>query len=73
MIITPCKVINPSHAYTNTATAKRQHPYPPLKGSLKYELRERDVKFVINSQNKMAIALCWIGFQKPMGSRVRVL
>ena len=46
------------------ATAKRQHPYPPLKGSLKYELRERDVKFVINSQNKMIIALCWIRFKK---------
>ena len=25
----------PSYAYTNTTTAKRKHPYLPLKGSLK--------------------------------------
>jgi hypothetical protein len=28
MIITPYKVTNPSHVYTNTTTAKQQHPYP---------------------------------------------
>lgn len=24
----------------------------------------RDIKFVINSQNKMQLALCWTGFKK---------
>ena len=35
MIITPDKVTNPSYAYASTTTAKRQHPYPLLKGSPK--------------------------------------
>ena len=73
MIITSYKVTNTSYSYTNTTIVKRKHPYPPLKGSLKYKLREKDVKLVINSRNKMTIALCWIRFKKSMGSRVRVL
>ena len=35
MIITPYKITNLSYAYINMTTAKRKHPYPPLKGSLK--------------------------------------
>ena len=64
MIITPYIITNSSYAYTNTTTAKQQHSYPPLKGSPKLQLKEMDVKFVINSQNKMTIA---IGFKKTHG------
>ena len=32
MIVTPYNITNPSYACINTTTAKRQHPYPPLKG-----------------------------------------
>ena len=35
MIVTPYNITNPSYAYINTTTSKRQQPYPPLKSLLK--------------------------------------
>jgi hypothetical protein len=59
-IITPYKLTNPSYTYMDTTSTKQQHPYPPPKylefTKIRSE-RRKDIKFIINSQSKIIIAL----------------